>query len=66
MILKDGQAVFNHPVYVYPRKDLSGPIAQSVAAAFKSRVVLSPIPVDVEQVSLRWMKPDGNGGLVPR
>jgi hypothetical protein len=63
-IEKDGQAYFDEPVRVYPKA--RGAIDLSVEAAFKPRRPREPITVRHDRVRLRWMKPDGKGGLTPR
>lgn len=68
-ITKEGQQFYDRPIYntMRPRAEFVTPIARSVARAFKSQ--LPKVIVDLvghERERLRWMKPDGKGGLVPR
>ena len=69
-ITSEGQRYFDEPVLVEVSKAV--PLALTVNAAF-SRVLPSPriFPVihaisHYNRVPLRWMKPDGRGGLVAR
>ena len=62
-IRKDGQPYFDEPIYVRPKR--ISLIEKSVAYAFK-RPLPQPIKVGHERIELRWMKPDGKGGLVRR
>ena len=65
--LRDGQKFVDDPVYVYPRYDLCTPLTESVAAIFGTQGTLSrPLLTHYERTRLRWMRPDGNGGLIPR
>lgn len=63
-IERAGQRYVDKPVYTYPEIDVLG---MAVNAAFNK---CSPLPPPIltghERVRLRWMKPDGKGGLVPR
>lgn len=72
-VTTDGQAYVDEPVYVAPKPEAVSVIALSVAEAFNPRPgalshkqTLQPILVHHERVRLRWMKPNGKGGLVPR
>jgi hypothetical protein len=58
-ITHQGQEFYDEPVKVWPT-----PIASSVQKALGARPSL-PVTVGYERVKLRWMKPDGQGGLVP-
>lgn len=67
-IRRQGQRSAKEEVFsiVRPRKDLTTPIAQSIAAVFSDTVKPLKIILRTEKVRLRWMKPDSNGGLVPK
>jgi hypothetical protein len=58
--LKDGDPYVDEPIVAMPKR-----LSTAVAVAFRHRAP-KPITVGHERVMLRWMKPDGNGGLVPR
>ena len=61
--IADGQPYYDEPVYCNPL-----PISQldrHMAFIFK-RKLPEPILVAYQKVNLRWMTPDGKGGLVPR
>lgn len=65
----DGQRYVDEPIYrdLRPREELRTDIAASVAAAFghpQAKAIREV--VGHERVRLRWMKPDGKGGLVPK
>jgi hypothetical protein len=66
-ILADGQSCYYEPVYAtIPHvSDLpcakASTLEKSVSACFPDWMVGC-----YERVTLRWMKPDGKGGLVPR
>ena len=68
----DGQRYVDEPIYEHllPRTDLVTPIAVAVATAFNELAPRVPTAIVFvkghERVLLRWMKPDGKGGLVPR
>lgn len=65
IITKVGQRFADYPIYVRPKK--IGAITQSVQSIFNPQSPLPrPIMVGYERVELRWMKPDGKGGLIPR
>lgn len=67
--ITEGARYFDEPLYEthMPRPDLITPVAVGLAEAFKSHM---PTPirelVGYQKVRLRWMEPDGNGGLVPK
>lgn len=66
-ILYEGQPFLDEPVRIYPK--VKPTIQASVEAAFNPNGYLQnfkPITVRHERVKLRWMKPDGKGGLVPK
>ena len=59
----EGQGYVHEPVYCDPL-----PISEldrHMAVIFK-RKLPEPILIAYQKVNLRWMKPDGKGGLVPR
>ena len=58
--IKDGQPYVDEPVYVHAKK-LNGAIRRAL-----SLPALRCILVAYNHVKLRWMKPDGNGELIPR
>jgi hypothetical protein len=62
-IERDGQEFLDEPVYVHPKK--LSLIEASIAKAFNI-AMSAPIAVRHERVKLRWMKPDGKGGLCAR
>lgn len=59
-----GQLYVDEPIVATPWKPSA--IEASVAAAFGVKAQKKPIVVGHERVRLRWMKPDGKGGLVPK
>lgn len=63
-ITRDLQRYVDEPIVVRPCRP-SG-VALAVAAAFGRSLARPPITVGYERVLLRWVKPDGRGGLVPR
>lgn len=68
-ITHDGQRYVDEPIYetLHPRRELTTPLAQSVAEAFGHQ---APAAIHAllghERVRLRWMTSDGKGGLKPR
>jgi hypothetical protein len=64
-VLSDGQPYVDEPVYVEISK--AKPLASEIAAMF-GRAVSAQIKElsHYHHVRLRWMKPDGRGGLIPR
>lgn len=71
-ITKDAQRYVDEPVYVNPKVEKGPSILElSVAAAFNGGQVpharsRKPILVGYERVRLRWVTPDGKGGLKER
>lgn len=67
-VKREGQKFLDEPVYASPKPELITNIALSVGAAFNEGRPRAPrrILLGHERVQLRWMKPDGKGGLVPR
>ena len=67
-ITKPGQAYFDDPVYVLPKEEKTDPMKLAVQLACGGALpeVKKPVLVGHERIPLRWMKPDGKGGLVPR
>lgn len=63
-IQESGQAYVDEPIMAYlePRG-----VSRSVSIAIGTRPAPRiPIVTGYDRVKLRWMKPDGKGGLVPR
>lgn len=59
-----GQKWYDEPIRVFPKR--KGLVEISVAKVIDPDWhPPSPIVVRRERVELRWMKPDGKGGLVP-
>jgi hypothetical protein len=67
-LTKDGQSYYDEPVYAIPKRETRDLIRDAVESAFGGPGYRprKPIVVGHERVRLRWMKPDGKGGLVPR
>lgn len=67
-IAKPGQKYLDEPVYVLPKQEPFDVMKASIALALGGEMPKAkpPILVRHERVTLRWMKPDGKGGLVPR
>lgn len=68
-VTREGQPYVDEPIEVRPRKEaMPSPIGMAVAAAFgeDKPKVPQPITVGYELVRLRWMRPDGKGGLTPK
>lgn len=63
--IHEGQTYYDETVLAKPRADLRTPIADSVATIFGSHQP-TPIVVGHNRIRLRWVKPDGKGGVVPR
>lgn len=63
-IKKAGQPYVDEPIYILPKKE--GAISRSVRAAFGDQTTVNPLLVGHERVKLRWMTPDGKGGLIPK
>ena len=67
---KEGQRYVDEPVYVEPRVDKNFILQASIAAIFSKQPMHfelpKPILVGHNRVRLRWMEPDGKGGLKPR
>jgi hypothetical protein len=62
-IEKDGQPYVDEAVIAKPKS--VSVIHENVAYIFGSRLP-RPITIGYNRVKLRWMKPDGKGGLVPK
>ena len=62
--IKDGQPYVDEPVYntLNPKK-LRKAIQQAMRVHISQPI---KILIAYNHVKLRWMEPDGNGGLVPR
>lgn len=63
-IAHEGQPYVDEPVYANPKQRSKSDL--SVATAFGNDDHPRRIEIGRERVLLRWMKPDGHGGLVPR
>jgi hypothetical protein len=76
-----GQSFFDDPVWAHPAKHLTTRIADSCAEAFghvfwtheqdgmvrrHRRDLPQKLLLGHERTQLRWMEPDGNGGLMPK
>lgn len=75
-----GQPYVDKPIYAAPNPDRVTPIAEALADIFgnarwlrnelgvpkRVRVDIPQILLRHERTQLKWMKPDGKGGLVPR
>lgn len=59
VITKEGQPFVYEPVYVHPNLSKVGRV---IGAAFESKLP-EPIVTHHERIRLRWVKPDGKGGL---
>lgn len=62
-IAKEGQRYFDQPISIFPKRPTQ--VSAAISHAFGATPP-SPIIVGHERVRLRWMKPDGKGGLVPK
>ena len=71
-ITKEGQEYYDRPIYIRNKPNMLDvpptPAAAAVASIFGRELgkVTVRIPNKVRHTRLRWMKPDGKGGLVPR
>jgi len=72
LVLEDGDRYYDVPTPAHRSKRSvnhaeirPNQVGQQVARAFGSPAS-KPIPIAFERHVLRWMKPDGKGGLVPR
>lgn len=68
-VTKDGQRFVDEPIQIQPKASaMPSQIGVAVAKAFGEERPKLPEPVTVghERVELRWIKPDGKGGLVPK
>lgn len=65
-INRDGQRYIDEPVTLKPIQPTC--LQQSIAEAFgsASSIPRQRLVVNYERVLLRWMEPDGNGGVRPR
>lgn len=64
VIEHDGQPYVDDPIYAHP-KPVSA-MEGSIGAAFNNLRKQKAIVTGYERVKLRWLKPDGKGGLIPR
>jgi len=67
-ISHNSQKFVDQPVYAVPKKELTSIIARSISKAINHDVdrTQKPVIVGHERVELRWMEPDGKGGLKPK
>ena len=71
-VKKEGQEYYDRPIYLKNKPELRDvpptPVAAAIAGAFggELRKVVVRVPNKVRRTRLRWMKPDGRGGLVPK
>ena len=68
-VILEGQPYVDDPIVVKPKPGTAPNLLErSVAEALGSEVRKAPVPVTVghERVKLRWMVPDGKGGLKPK
>jgi hypothetical protein len=68
-IVREGQRYYHEPIYqtMKPVAELVTPLANSIAAMFGRRTpALIHEVIGHECIRLRWMKPDGKGGLAPK
>ena len=63
-INKVGQKFVDDPVYINQKPETQ--LSASVRAAFGDFQKPKPILIRHDRVRLRWMEPDGKGGMVPR
>ena len=62
-ITGEGQPYFDEPVYVKPKKITK---MEHVFASLYQRKLPDVVKVGHTRIKLRWMKPDGRGGLIPK
>lgn len=62
-ITSDSQRFYDEPINVLPIRISA--LEMSIANIFK-RALPKPICTGHNRVQLRWMTPDGHGGLVPK
>lgn len=70
-IERDGQRFVDEPIVVRPKQERRSKVELAVQAALDPKGMFlerprQPIVVGHERVLLRWMTPDGKGGLKPR
>lgn len=80
-IAQEGQRYLDEPVMAEIAKRFTSPLADALAQALgnvryyrdsngmprSERMDLpKPILLRYERINLRWMKPDGHGGLIPK
>lgn len=65
---RDGQPFYDDPIYAELKKENFSEIRLSVSAAFNGGHPELPkrLLLRYQRINLRWMTPDGKGGLVPR
>lgn len=62
-VVKRGQKFVDDPVYIMRKKEEV--ISKHVRRALGDFSDPEPLLVGHKRVGLRWMKPDGRGGIVP-
>lgn len=70
-ITHDGQRYVDEPIVVHPKSEPGAWLRAAVQAALDPKGFFAerprePIVIGHERVQLRWMTPDGHGGLKPR
>ena len=63
-IVEEGQDYWDRPIYAIPKR--KRPIEVGVQVALKTWRKPREVLLGHERERLRWMKPDGKGGLQPR
>lgn len=63
-ITREGQKFFDEPVFI--EHTVRTAIADAVTRISRRRLPRIETLDHYERVPLRWMKPDGKGGIVPR
>lgn len=64
-IENEDQKWIDEPVYTNPLTKFTSNVARSVQRLFKSKPP-QPEIIGYDRIRLNWMKPDGNGKLIPR
>lgn len=62
-IMHEGQQYLDTPVYVQPKYE--NMLSICIQSAYGNFQVKPPLLVGYERAKLKWMKPDGSGGLKP-
>ena len=63
-LIKDGQPFMDEPIMVYAKR--VSIITQAVHSIYGHGRLPQAITIGHNRVKLRWMKPDSQGGLIPR